>query len=187
MVDEFENPDDGSDLELSEESLKRNERRWRKFREDPDYETVAVLVRAVIDAAGLQRADFNKTWSISVHVDKETFLRVNHADYSLFDIRHPHKTLGSRTISLAVLPEGRGLKVGLIQNVLRKVLAKGYITQRGFTKYVPESVVIFSRYGKLESLLSMPEVREGLRRHVAARPRNLFKSRKNQLTLEILG
>lgn len=162
----------------------RNQKRWEKFRSDPDYHQVVTQVRDLLDAAGLDASTMSKTWGLTVHVDKETFLRVNHADYALFDIRKPHLPLEDRKIALAVLGRGK-VRSGLVWNLVFGVT--GLITGKkpGFTKLVPGSKVIFTTFKDLPTLLAKPKIRDGIRRHVAARPRHIFATRHNPHSRQI--
>ena len=153
-----------------------NEKRWARFVADPDYDQVVELVRQVLNAAGLDRSTVGERWGLTVLVDKETYLRVNCADYALFDIRDPDLPLQDRQFALATLPEKSTFFGRLF----------GAVRGRGFEDLVPGSVVRFGRVSSLPKLLAREDIRQGIRRHVEARPRRVFETRHNESAESIL-
>ena len=165
-------------------------KRWERFRNDPDYEQVVATVRRVIDAAGLDRSTLGEYWCATVLVDKQTFLRVNCADYALFDIRDPEKPLPRRRCYLAVLRSGNQQPSTLVRIFRLLKEAVGRVVQipvrsSGFTDYIPGSEVVICKFEALDKVLSREDVRADVARHVAARQRKCFPSRHNPLTAEI--
>jgi len=119
----------------------KNHKRWQRFREDPDYSRVIVQVLALLDAAGLDQSTMGIDWGLTVHVDKDTFLRVNHADYALFDIRNPDLPLDDRKIAIAVLNMD-SKKPGFLARAAGKIAKAEFVRRKGFTKLVPDSEII---------------------------------------------
>lgn len=161
-----------------------NATRWDKFTNEPRFDELKDLINSVIDAAGLDRSDCGLTWGITVHVDRDTFLRVNYADYALFDIRDPEKDFNERRVCIALVP---GQKVGIIKRWIRALRGLNPRSKPGFTKLVPESHVMWTTLDKALKLVEFDDVRLGIRQHVEARHRaSILANRHNPLTEALL-
>lgn len=156
-----------SDVEVN------NLRRWERFKSDPDYDIVVEHVLDVLDAAGLTQSSMGDTWGLTVHVDKDTFLRLNHADYALFDIRDPHLDLKERRVVVAHVPDGAGKPSLLARGIFKLSGARGR-SGTGFTKLIPESETLWTTFDDLKPFLNRADFREAIGRHVTARGRKLY-------------
>jgi len=159
--------------------------RWERFRSDPDYARVINELHHVVDAAGLDTSDLGTTWGVTVHVDGEMFLRLNCADYSLFDIRDPARALDERRVCLAIKRDG--MNAGFLARATAKLTGVGAATGGGF-KNVPGSETVWVRFADLPTLMWRSDIRQGLRRHVEARPHKLFSpNRHNPYSSELFS
>lgn len=162
-----------------------NEARWNKFREDPEFKYAASLIRLVVEHAGLSSADLGQTWGVTVHVDKNTYVRINHGDYALFDIRDPHLALDSREFCMAVVIPA-DFKPGAVTRAKMAVTGSDLDINPGFEKKVPGSKVLWSDVFALPWLLNEKGIQRGLRDHVVARHRSLQRdSYHNPLTTKL--
>jgi hypothetical protein len=140
-------------------------------------------LRDVSVAAGLNPVDLGVKWGLSVFVDKDTFVRLNVADYSLFDVRQPKEPLLKRKSTLAYLPQTRTTN--------SRLLLSGMTFSRGFRKLpqgesLKNSTVCWFSFGKLEQLLAQGVFAAGVKAHVDARPREIFKTRHNPFVGEAI-
>jgi len=165
----------------------KNHNRWQRFREDPNYSRVVVQVLALLDAAGLDQSTMGIDWGLTVHVDKDTFLRVNHADYALFDIRNPELPLDDRRVVIAVLNMD-SKKPRFLARAAGKLAKSEFQRGNGFTKLVQGSEVVSTWFYDLQTVLLRENVQAGIRNHVQARPRKLYSTgRHNPLATEIFS
>ena len=164
----------------------KNEQRWARFKSDPDYQRVVDQVHVILGAGNLGVDSIGETWGLTVHVDKETFLRVNHADYALFDIRDPHLPLEERRIYLAVLKDEKN-KPSLFSRALSKFAGARSQEREGFTQQVPGSEIVVATFYDLQFLTTRADILDGISRHVQARPRKIFPSRHNPHSVEIFA
>jgi len=124
-------------------------------------------------------------WGITVFVDMKTTLRINHADYALFDVRDPDKPLNKRSCYLAYLPLANGSE-SFGTKIKRRALAAQYTKKPGFQKLVPGGKVAIFRADELDFVLESPEIKSGVPAHVQARQKRLFSpSRHNPLTASL--
>lgn len=162
-----------------------NRQRWNRFRQDPNYERIVDQVIVVLAAAGLNQSTMGVDWGLTVHVNKDTFLRVNHADYALFDIRDPDIALEDREVVLAVLRMDNQ-KPGLLARAAGKLAGSTFERRPGFPKLVSGSEVVSASFYDLPTMLLRDDIKSGVRNHVEARPRKLYSaSRHNPLAIEI--
>ena len=142
----------------------------------------------VAEVAGLTRESLGVTWGATVHVDKEMVYRINHADYALCDMRDPELPMEERAMSLAVAPERGQLSLSMKSRLKIRRLGGDFTESEGFTKYVPDSRIVWFFAGDFDVVIALPEVRAGLKRHVESRPKKLFgPGRHNPLTKGIFS
>lgn len=164
-----------------------NQQRWDRFRSDPDYDRVVEQILIVLEAAGLDRSTMGVNWGLTVHVDTKTFVRVNHADYALFDIRDPDLPLDHRYVVLAVLKMD-DKKPGLLARAAGKLAGSTFERRPGFPKLISGSEVVSANFYDLPTMLLREDIKSGIKNHVEARPRKLYSvGRHNPLSVEIYG
>lgn len=162
-----------------------NERRWQQFQENDGFEQAKTMVQLVINAAGLNPKDIGETWGITVHVDNNTYLRLNVGDYALFDIRDPKLDAEQREVCIAVLNPG---SPRIVTRLIWACTGTTPAVQAGFTRYVPGSECLLTTSSKAERLLRSQNIQSAMRRHVAARPRKLFsQNRHNPHTNQLVA
>jgi hypothetical protein len=161
----------------------RQRSQFEKFLKLEGAEEGLKALRIVSEVAGLNPMDIGVTWGVTVCVDKDTFIRLNVADYSLFDVRQPSKPPLQRKSTLAYLPQTRTTNL--------RLLLSGMTYSRGFRKLpqgesLKNSTVCWFSFGKLEQLLVQSVFTAGVKAHVDARPRVIFKSRHNPFVGEAI-
>jgi hypothetical protein len=172
----------------SEKAVKENEKRWNRFREDANFGEMQRQIKMVAELAGLKRDNLGITWGITVFVDGQTTLRINHADYALFDVRNPDKPFEQRNAFLAFVPGEGAVRESAAQKLKRKAFAAEYSVRAGFVRLVPESKTAVFKVSEFDFVTDIQEIRLGIRRHVDARQRRLFgPTRHNPLTAELFG
>jgi len=181
MAEEDEKPNPN----YSDAAMKANQKRWDRFRNDENYDEMKRQIISVAQIANLDPKELGFTWGITVLVDKETMLRINHADYALFDVRDPNKPYNKRSYYLAYLPLASGSE-SFGAKIKRRALVAPYTKRRGFQKYVPGGKVAKFRADSFDFVLESPEIKSGVPAHVHARQRRLFgPSRHNPLTADL--
>lgn len=169
----------------SDAAMKANQKRWDRFLNDANYDEMKRQLLSVARVANLDHKDLGITWGITVFVDMKTTLRINHADYALFDVRDPDKPLNKRSCYLAYLPVASG-KETFGTKIKRRALAAQYTNRPGFQKLVPGGKVAIFRADELDFVLESPQIVSGVPAHVDARQRRLFgPSRHNPLTADL--
>ena len=111
--------------EEQEKVIRRQRSQYEKFLKTEGTEEGLRALRIVSEVAGLNPIDIGVTWGVTVCVDKDTFVRLNVADYSLFDVREPSEPLLQRKSTLAYLPQTRITS--------SRLLLSGMTFSRGFT------------------------------------------------------
>ena len=159
----------------------RQRSQFEKFLKLEGAEEGLRALRIVAEVAGLNPMDIGVTWGVTVCVDKDTFVRLNVADYSLFDVRRPSKPLLQRKSTLAYLPQTRTTNL--------RLLLSGMTYSRGFRKLpqgesLKKSSVCWFSFGKLDQLIERTEFADAVKAHVDARNRKIFKARHNPLVGE---
>lgn len=166
----------------------RDHQRWKKFSDSPDFLEMKHQIVEVVRASQLPLSEIGESWGLTVHVDGDMVFRVNHADYALFDMRDPNERLSNRILVMAVLLDEGGHPRENTRSTFWSRRKPPYEIDTGFSKLVPGSTVLWFPASSFERVISRPEVVEGLRRHVASRPRKLFSpNRHNPLTATIFG
>lgn len=168
-------------------AMKANAKRWERFCEDAHFDEMKWQIVAVAQLAKLDPAELGATWGVTVFVDNKTTLRINHADYALFDVRDPDQPFNKRLSYLAYLPLTSGSE-SLGAKIKRRALAAQYTKKPGFQKLVPGGKVAIFRADELDFVLESPEIKSGLPAHVQARQKRLFSpSRHNPLTASLFN
>ena len=164
----------------------RDRQRWEKFSESPEFSEMKRQIVAVVRAAQLALPEIGDTWGVTVHVDRDMVYRVNHADYALFDMGNPEMKFRDRILVLAVLLDDESRSRRKTTSMFRGLAKLPYGRDSGFPKLVPGSSVLGFPASSFDKVISRTEVVEGLRRHVAARPRKLFSpNRHNPFTTSL--
>jgi hypothetical protein len=175
---------------MSEESIEEQEigsdrqrSQFEKFLKTEGAEEGLRALRIVSEVAGLNPIDIGVTWGVTVCVDKDTFVRLNVADYSLFDVRQPSEPLLQRKSTLAYLPQTRLSS--------SRLLLSGMTFSRGFTELpqgesLKKSSVCWFSFGKLDQLVERTAFADAVKAHVDARNRKIFKGRHNPFVGEAI-
>lgn len=169
--------------EEQEKVIRRQRSQYEKFLKTEGTEEGLRALRIVSEVAGLNPIDIGVTWGVTVCVDKDTFVRLNVADYSLFDVREPSEPLLQRKSTLAYLPQTRLSS--------SRLLLSGMTFSRGFTtlpqgESLKKSSVCRFSFGKLDQLVERTEFADAVKAHVDARSRKMFKGRHNPFVGEAI-
>jgi hypothetical protein len=80
-----------------------------------------------------------------------------------------------------------GMNAGFLARVAEKLTGVGAATGDGFTN-VPGSETVWDQFADLPTLMWRNDIRQGLRRHVKARPHKLFSpNRHNPCSSELFN
>ena len=161
----------------------RQRSQFEKFLKLEGAEEGLKALRIVSEVAGLNPMDIGVTWGVTVCVDKDTFIRLNVADYSLFDVRQPSKPPLQRKSTLAYLPQTRTTNL--------RLLLSGMTFSSGFRKLpqgesLKKSSVCWFSFGKLNQLIERTAFADSVKAHVDARNRKIFKARHNPFVGEAI-
>ena len=157
-------------------SAERQRGHFDKFMKMDGAQEAIKVLRDVAEAADLKIEDLGVKWGVTACVDKDTFVRLNVADYALFDVRDPAKSPSQRECAIAFLPKGRLMNIKLKATGIRRT--NGF---RGLPQgeALAESTICWCTFGEVEQLLSMGFMADAIRAHVDARPRKTFPTRHN--------
>ena len=164
-------------------SSERQRSHFEKFMKMDSAQDGIKVLRNVAEVAGLKTEDLGVKWGVTACVDKDTFVRLNVADYALFDVRDPAKSLNKRECAIAFLPKGRLMNMKLKVAGVRR--SDGFRTlPQG--EALAESTICWCTFGEVEQLLSMGFLADAIKAHVDARNRKIFPARHNPLLGEAI-